>query len=206
MLGRLCSSTHGKYRCSTNWTSVIAAKGDAFGSFKGARISSASAHTDFFDRYWPPKSASLRLLLLLGLILPLLLSLLLLLLGLILLLLLSPLLLLLALILPLLLSLLLLLFALILLLLFSLLIFVLVLLLLCIDRSSDPEKQEQNSCADKSDSFHLCILQSFSLGDPSGLPQGVPPRNPTNQTCFSETSCSEWKGAISPKRGGESCY
>src|ERR1035437_7427610 len=36
-----------------------------------------------------------------------------------------------------------------------LLLLILVLLLLCIDRSSDPEKQEQNTCADKSDSFHL---------------------------------------------------
>jgi hypothetical protein len=37
---------------------------------------------------------------------------------------------------------------------FVLLLLVFVLLLVCVDRSSDSEKQEQNSCADKSDLFH----------------------------------------------------
>ena len=147
---------------------------------------------------------SLLLLLLRLVLLLLLLAALLLLFGLVLLLLSLLLLLLRLVLLLLLLAALLLLFGLVLLL---LILLIFVLFLLCIVRSSGPEKQKQNSCADKSDPFHLCILQSFSLGaGPSGLPQGVTPLTPTNPTCFSVTSCSEWPRAISQRRAGESCY
>ena len=45
-------------------------------------------------------------------------------------------------------------------------LFIFVFLLLCVNRSSDPEKQEQNSCTGKSDSVHLSIPQSSVLGRP----------------------------------------
>jgi hypothetical protein len=42
--------------------------------------------------------------------------------------------------------------------------------------------------------------------EPSGLPQHVAPLIATYRTCFSETSCPEWQGAISPRPAGESHY
>ena len=48
----------------------------------------------------------------------------------------------------------------------SFILFIFVFLLLCVNRDSDPENQEQNSCTGKSDSFHLSIPQSSVLGRP----------------------------------------